>query len=169
MIHYLSANDQSKAKLLQPSSRAPRARSESLPVTSWRLNLSHNGRARDRVVKRNSSGRQPRGALLVEEPPRLEQALCADALNLFAPGAFILFACSLSLFSSKKAPCTEALSSEKRSVEADQEASTSPFKDKVALSSELTFSMPSEMLLIAEARWRANFTRQNPVPKERAC
>ena len=102
MIHYLSANDQSKAKLLQPSSRAPRARSESLPVTSWRLNLSKSERAR----KRNSGGRQPRGALLVEEPPRLEQALCADALNLFAPGAFILFACSLSLFSSKKAPCT---------------------------------------------------------------
>ena len=63
---------------------------------------------------------------------------------------------------------TKASSSEKRSVEADQEASTSPFKDKVALSSELTFSMPSEMLLIAEARWRSNFTRQNPVPKERS-
>ena len=64
---------------------------------------------------------------------------------------------------------TKASSSEKWSVEADQDASTSPFEDKVALSSELTLSTPSEMLLIAEARWRANFTRQNPVPKERAC
>ena len=112
MIHYLSANDQSKAKLLQPSSRAPRARSESLPVTSWRLNLSKSERAR----KRNSGGRQPRGALLVEEPPRLEQALRADALNLFAPGAFNLFACSLSLVSSKKN--TVHRSGEERSPEA---------------------------------------------------